>query len=134
MGIDIGAYEWYVPVTATISAVTPNPRLEPVDQMTITFSVPVTGMTLANLQLTRNGGGANLLTSNQSLAALDNQTFVLQNLSGLTAASGDYTLTLVQSSAIHDALGMPLVSPPSAAAKGAIEADVLQRLDNNPTL
>src|SRR5262249_46027859 len=59
------------PPTAAIAAVTPNPRNAAVSQLTITFIQAVAGFDLADLQLTRNGGG-NLLTAAQTLTTSDN--------------------------------------------------------------
>ncbi len=89
--------------TAAITPVSPNPRNTAVDTMTITFSEPVSGFALSNLQLTLSGG-ANLLTSAQTLTTADNTTWTLGNLAGLTAASGSYTLTL-SPTGIVDAAG-----------------------------
>ena len=62
------------------------------------------------MSLTRNGGG-NLLTGSQSLTSADNITWTLGGLSGLTAASGAYTLTLTAAaSGIVDGVGNPLAA------------------------
>ncbi len=61
---------------------------------TISFSEPVYGLSLANLELT-NGNDPNLLLSGSpTLISSDNQTWTLGNLAGLTAAGGNYTLML----------------------------------------
>jgi hypothetical protein len=60
--------------------------------MTFTFSEPVTGFSLADLQLTR--GGANLLTGAQTLTTEDSRIWTLGNLSPITSTAGAYTLTL----------------------------------------
>jgi hypothetical protein len=92
-GLNFADHDTTAP-TATIGAVTPNPRTTPVSSMTITFSKPVVGFDLSDLQLTRGGSATNLLTSSQTLTTSDNITFTLGNLAGLTATAGTYTLTL----------------------------------------
>jgi uncharacterized protein YaiE (UPF0345 family) len=94
--------------TASITAVTPSPRNSAVAQMQFTFSEAVSGVTLAALSLTDNGG-ANLLTSAQTLTTSDNITYTLGNLSSLTGGSGSYTLTLnAANSGITDSAGNAL--------------------------
>ena len=69
-------------------------RTTSVSSETITFSEPVAGFTAADLSLKLNGG-ANLLTTAQTLTSSDQTTFTLNNLSAtVTAAAGSYTLTL----------------------------------------
>ncbi len=80
------------PLSAAISPVT-SPRNTPVDSMTITFSAPVSGFSLANLQLSV-GNGPNLLTAAQTLTTSDNRTWTLGNLTSLTSANGNYVLSL----------------------------------------
>ena len=80
-------------LTVAITQVTPNPRSTNVSTMTITFSGPVTGFSLSNLQLSQNGD-ANLLTGSQTLTTSDNTIWTLRNLAGLTSSSGSYVLTL----------------------------------------
>ena len=101
--VSIGFTVNTVAPTAAITPVSPNPRNTAVDTVTITFSEPVSGFALSNLQLTL-GGGANLLTSAQTLTTTDNTTWTLGNLAGLTAASGTYALTL-SPTGIFDAAG-----------------------------
>jgi hypothetical protein len=91
------------PLTATIAAVA-SPRDTNVDQMTITFSQPVSGFTLADLQLSLNGG-ANLLTASQTLTPSANNTvWTLSGLTSLTNTNGTYTLAL-SGAGISDAAG-----------------------------
>ena len=80
--------------TATITAVTPNPRSIGVSQMLITFTEAVNGFDLSDLRLTRNGG-ANLLTASQTLTTSDHIVYTLSNLDRLAAIRGDYELTVV---------------------------------------
>lgn len=82
------------PVTATVGPVVPDPRNSAVASVAIAFDRDVTGVTLSDLQLTRNGNpvaltGATLTGSGAS--------YTLGNLTGLTTTNGAYTLTLVAS-------------------------------------
>jgi hypothetical protein len=91
---DIGAFE-VVPLTVSIQAVTPAVRTTAVDTIAITFNQPVTGLTLANFQLLRDG--VNLLSAAQTLTTTDNVTWTLGNLKGLTDPTHRvalFTLTL----------------------------------------
>jgi len=80
------------PPTAAIAPIS-SPTNVPADQLTLTFSEPVTGVGLSFLSLSNNGG-PNLLTSDQTLTTTDNQTFTLGNLTPLTSGGGNFTLTL----------------------------------------
>lgn len=96
------------PPTVNISPVSPNPTNSAVSAIQIVFSEPVTGISIAALSLSSDGG-PNLLTSSQTLTTSDNVTFTLGNLSSLTAANGNYTLTLTAAgSGITDLAGNPL--------------------------
>lgn len=82
-------------ISAQIAPVTPDPRTEPVDSLTISFSEPVTGLDLSDLRLTRDNG-ANLLTAAQTLSTPDGgKTWTLANLASLTAGAGNYSLMLL---------------------------------------
>ena len=96
--------------TVDIVDVAPDPRNSAVGQLTIVFSKPISGLDLSELSLTRNGGG-NLLTGSQSLTSANNVTWTLGGLSGLTAGSGAYMLTLTAAgSGIVDGVGNPLAA------------------------
>jgi hypothetical protein len=84
-----------VPVAPVLDIVpvSPDPTAAPVSSIDIDFSQTVTGFSLVDLSLTVNGG-ANLLTSSQTLTSTNDEDFVLGNLAPLTAGSGQYTLTL----------------------------------------
>jgi len=91
--------------TADITDVAPDPRNSPVDAVEIVFSEAISGFDAGDLSLTRNGG-QDLLTGGESLATTDNIVWTLSGLSGLTAAGGDYVLTLTAAgSGIQDAVG-----------------------------
>ncbi|MFO0900788.1 MAG: hypothetical protein U0836_25440 [Pirellulales bacterium] len=96
--------------TVDITDVTPDPRNTAVSSIQIVFNKLVSGFDLADLSLTRNGGG-NLLTASQTLSTVDNIVYTLNNLSGLTGTSGSYLLTLTAAgSGIVDAVANPLAS------------------------
>ncbi len=98
------------PPTVAVAAVSPNPRNSAVSQMQIVFSEPVTGVSLSALSLTLNGG-ANLLTSNQTLTTSDNTTYTLAGLTALTGTNGTYTLSVnAAGSGIADFAGDALAS------------------------
>ncbi|MDQ5846908.1 MAG: Ig-like domain-containing protein [Acidobacteriota bacterium] len=100
--------------TVNIVDVTPDPRSTSVSSISIVFSEAITGFDLADLSLTRNGGG-NLLTGSQTLTSGDNITWTLGNLSTLTTPDGNYVLTLSAAAGITDAAG-------NAPAGGASDA------------
>ena len=103
------------PPSAAITAVSPNPRATPLSSLAIVFSEAVLGFNLTDLALRRDGG-ANLLTASQTLTSGDNIVWTLGNLSGLTAAAGDYALTLAAAgSGISDAAGNLLISDAATA-------------------
>lgn len=84
---------WSFGFSGDIRDVTPDPRNQPVEALTIAFSEAASGFELADLTLARDGG-ANLLTAAQTLTTTDNVTWTLGNLAGLSAADGTYVLTL----------------------------------------
>lgn len=97
------------PPTVDIVDVTPDPRMTPIEQVSITFSEEVTGFDLLDLTLTRDGG-PNLLTGAEPLTTPNNQHWTLAGLGGLTDTPGAYTLTLTTvGSGIADLSGNPLV-------------------------
>jgi hypothetical protein len=104
--IDMGAYERQ-DLTVEIRAV-PTPRIDPVNEVEITFNQPVTGFTTHRLALSVNAG-PNLLADRPPLATTDSQTFVLGGLADLTAEPGYYRLALNSAgSGIVDRRGLPL--------------------------
>jgi len=100
--------------TATITAITPNPRETAVSSINIQFSEAITGFDIADLSLTRDGGTLSL-TSDQ-ISSSDNAVWTLNNLSSLTESDGSYLLTLTASgSNIIDAAGNALVENASVS-------------------
>ncbi len=94
---------------ADIVDVSPDPRTTAVEQITIQFSDAVIGFDLPDLRLTRDGG-SNLLTGSQWLSTGDGgTTWILENLSSLTATPGAYILQLTAAgSGIQDLQESPL--------------------------
>ncbi len=80
--------------TATFSSVSPAVRSSAVNSLNLTFTEPVTGLALSDLQLTRNGVQVNLAGATLT-SAKDETHWTLGNLSGLTAAAGAYQVKLV---------------------------------------
>src|SRR4051812_42876115 len=99
-----------VPLTGDFTDVTPDPRKDPVAQVVLAFSEPVSGLELSDLRLTRDDNPANLLAADQTLTTADGgTTWTLGNLAPLTAADGRYVLTLAAlGSGVVDAIGTPL--------------------------
>lgn len=107
------------PPTADIIDVSPDPRDTAVSSIVIQFSEPVTGVDLSDLSLTRDGGGGgggNLLGSGITLSSsADKTTYTLGNLANVTAAPGQYVVTLSNSASanIRDYAGNLLAAPAS---------------------
>ncbi|MGA2068682.1 MAG: lamin tail domain-containing protein, partial [Thermoguttaceae bacterium] len=95
--------------TASVSALSPNPRNTPVSSVPITFSEPVNGFGQANLQLTLDG--ISLSLDGTTLTTSNNQTWTLGNLGGLTAAQGTYVLSVSPAGwGVADNYGNPLTA------------------------
>lgn len=95
--------------TAAVSPVNPNPATSAVSLIQIVFSEPVNGFDLADLHLTRDGG-SDLITGGETLTSLDQKTWTLSGLAGLTALPGSYSLTVkALGSGIKDAGNNPLL-------------------------
>jgi hypothetical protein len=92
--------------TASIAAVSPDPRTTPVTSITISFSESVTGFGLADLAFTRDGATVALTSASLSGGPT---SYTLGGLSGLTGADGAYTLTLL-AGGVQDGLGHPLAA------------------------
>ena len=93
--------------TTDVVNVSPNPRFAPVDSLTIVFSERVSGFQVSDLTLTKDRG-PNLLTGQQTLTTADGGlTWTLDNLAGITAAGGSYSLFFAggQASGVLDAGG-----------------------------
>lgn len=102
--------------TVDIVDVTPDPRLEQLSSVAVRFSEAVTGVDLSDFTLTRDGG-ANLLTSGQSVTTSDGGvTWAVGGLWRIAFPAGNYVLTLKSSGhGIADVAG-------NALSGGATEA------------
>jgi hypothetical protein len=76
---------------ADMLEVLPDPRNEPVDDVTVQFSEPVTGVDISDFTLTRNG--TNVDISGLAVAGANAEYHV--DLSGVTQLVGTYVFTLV---------------------------------------
>jgi hypothetical protein len=85
---------------ADVVDITPDPFGATLGSATLSFNEPVSGLTLANLSLSRNGG-PDLLTATQTLTTTDNRTWTLGNLTALTSSDGQYALSLTPTD-VHD--------------------------------
>ncbi|MFO0899955.1 MAG: hypothetical protein U0836_21190 [Pirellulales bacterium] len=90
--------QWSFGFSGDIRDVTPDPRNQPVESLTIVFSEAASGFDLSDLKLSRDDG-ANLLTAAQTLTTSDNITWTLGNLGPLTSVSGRYSLALTAAGA-----------------------------------
>lgn len=107
---------------ATIAAPSPGATDPAISEIPVSFNLPVTGVDIADFELTRNGGG-NLLGAGHTLVAVDEKNFILQGLASATRPAGVYTLRL--RSAASGILG-PGDSP--------LACDELARWSVQPTL
>ena len=94
------------PPVATF-ATSPTLRNTPLDSIGIDFSRSVSGVSIGDLTLSRNGVPVNLAAATLTGSRLN---YTLANLGTATALDGDYTLTLVAAgSGIVDIAGIPLL-------------------------
>jgi hypothetical protein len=93
------------PTVIDVVNVTPDPRNSAVGSIEVVFSEPIDLLSLnaSDFTLTRNGGG-NLLLGTELVTWVAGSTYRLNNLSGLTATDGVYTLT-VSGSLVVDLAG-----------------------------
>ncbi len=88
-------------------AVSPDPRNAPVSSIEVTFSLSVNLSTFTSSALTlTDDGGPNLITGAVSISLVSGSTYQISGLAGLTAAEGNYTLT-VNAADIKDQYGNP---------------------------
>lgn len=94
----------------SLPAIMPDPRNDGVNPLTIVFDEPVTGVGLADVRLTLDGG-PNLLSGTQAFTTSDGITWQLADTSVLTEQEGVYTLELTAADAnIRDLAGNALVT------------------------
>ena len=93
--------------TVRIVDVSPDPRRDKVNAITIDFNEAIQGFDITDLQLTRNGQQVNL--SQATLTSDGGITWTLGNIKKLTNQKGDYVLSLAAGdSGITDAARNPL--------------------------
>ena len=99
--------------TLAIAASSPGTSAIPATSVVVTFSKPVTGLTLSDLSLTR--GGVVVSLAGASLTTTDGRQVTLGNLGGLTATDGVYLLTFTAAGAgVVDAAGQSLTQNSTA--------------------
>ncbi len=92
---------------SSIAAVSPNPRNTPVSTVAVTFSIPVNPSSFSASTLTLTDNGTTVaITGAVTLSLVSGSTYDINGLGGLTAAEGNYGLT-VNASAIDDTYGNP---------------------------
>lgn len=97
-----------IPLTADIVNVSPDPRTTSTASITLNFNKAITGFDLSDLILTRNGTSVAL--TNATLSTTNHASWVLGNVSTLTAPLGSYSLLLKANSGITDAVGHTLTA------------------------
>jgi Ca2+-binding RTX toxin-like protein len=108
-GIGGKGFNWTLggtaPVVTDIVNLQTNPRNTAVSSLDVKLSgaIDLTTFTSDDITLTLNGG-ANLITSGVTVAAVDNTTYRINGLNGITTADGNYKLT-VNGSGIKDTFG-----------------------------
>ena len=92
---------------SSITPVSPNPRNAAVSYIDVTFSEPVNLNTFTDSALTlTDNGRSNLISSAVTISLVSGSTYQVGGLAGLTAAEGNYTLT-VNAAGIQDPSGNP---------------------------
>ncbi len=93
------------PVVTDIANLLINPRNQPVPSLTVTFSekIDLSTFTWQDITLTRNNG-TNLINNTVTISTINDTTYRINGLSGLTATDGTYNLT-VNGSGIQDLSG-----------------------------
>ncbi len=93
------------PVVTDIVNLLINPRNQPVPSLTVTFSekIDLSTFTWQDITLTRNNG-TNLINNTVTVTGINDTTYRINGLSGLTATDGTYNLT-VNGSGIQDLSG-----------------------------
>jgi hypothetical protein len=94
-----------VPTVASISPVS-SPQSGPISSVEVTFSTTIdpSTFTTGNLNLSLNGSTTNLINSAVTITHVSGTEFTIGGLSGITAADGNYTLT-VNATGVSDYFG-----------------------------
>ncbi|MGB7157954.1 MAG: ankyrin repeat domain-containing protein, partial [Tepidisphaeraceae bacterium] len=94
--------------TASVVDVSPDPRATSVDSIDVKFSEAVSGVGLADFELTRDG--IDVMPAGASIAKVNATTWRLSGLAAATGVAGTYVLKLERDgSGIKDAAGNALV-------------------------
>ena len=94
--------------TFFIPVILPDPRNDGVTPLSLEFDEEVTGVGLADVRLTRDGG-PNLLSGTQAFSTADGIVWLLSDTTDLTSTEGIYTFELTAAdSNIFDIAGNPL--------------------------
>ncbi len=80
---------------ATFDPISPNPKTNGPNEITVRFTEPVTGVELSDFFLTRDLRGGNLIDSNVTLTAVDSQTYVLGNVRRLVRSEATYRIEFI---------------------------------------
>ncbi|MFM6276925.1 MAG: Ig-like domain-containing protein, partial [Dolichospermum sp.] len=93
------------PIVTDIIDLLIDPRNQPVSNLNVIFSekIDLSTFNWQDITLTRNGG-TNLINNTVIISAINDTTYRINGLSGLTATDGTYTLT-VNDSGIQDLSG-----------------------------
>ena len=93
------------PVVTDIIDLLIDPRNQPVSNLNVTFSekIDLSTFNWQDITLTRNGG-TNLINNTVTISTVNDTTYRINGLSGLTTTDGNYTLT-VNGSGIQDLSG-----------------------------
>ncbi len=94
-----------LPTVSDIVDLLSDPRNQPVNSLNVTFSekIDLSTFTWQDITLTRNGG-TNLINNSVTVTAVNDTTYRINGLSGLTLTDGTYTLT-VNGNGIQDLSG-----------------------------
>ena len=93
------------PIVTDVVDLLAKTRNQPVSSLNVTFSekIDLSTFNWQDITLTRNGG-ANLITNAVTISAINDTTYRINGLSGLTTTDGNYTLT-ANGSGIQDLSG-----------------------------
>jgi fibronectin type 3 domain-containing protein len=117
------------PPTATFAAISPNPRTQPVQQITATFNEPVIGLDASDFSLTRDGSAVPL--AGLSFGAVDERTYTIAIPLAATASPGNYVLTL-SAGGVYDLSGNSLANAVSTSWSTLLPAPTLTGVSPNP--
>jgi hypothetical protein len=120
------------PLESTFYAVGPPLRFTPVTGVSFGFTRPVSGLSLADLELTRDGGPNLLPSAPGAWVRLDANAYVVDGLSGVTAAPGRYRFGFGAAAAVVD-LATGETAMPAGGTEWTVLAPVVGRAVDKPT-